>query len=314
MEGIDRLAARIGERCGGNILRDEPLRNHTSFRVGGPADLLLFPAGVEELSEAVKAAQEEGVPLFVMGNGTNLLVLDGGVRGLTIHTGGMDGIERPSGEKEADEGEAVDLILLAGTLLSRLINYSIGKGLSGVEFAAGIPGTVGGGVWMNAGAHGWSFGDIVTWVELVDTNGEIFRCERSEIEFFYRGSRWPRKGIIARVGVQLISRGETAVLEEVKRCLSERGKRLPIGVGMAGSIFKNPPGDYAGRIIEEQGFKGVRTGNAEISRKHANVIVNLGGATAADVLSLVRTVTAAVEDKTGLRLETEIDIVGEERS
>jgi UDP-N-acetylmuramate dehydrogenase len=314
MSGLDAVAARLEGKCAGRLLRDEPLRNHTSFRVGGPADLLFFPASVEDLAGAVKAAREADVPLFVMGNGTNLLVLDGGIRGLTIHTGGLDGIEEASGNGEAGEGGEVHLVLMAGTLLSRVINYSVGRGLSGIEFAAGIPGTVGGGVWMNAGAHGWSFGDIVTWAEIVDEEGEIVRFDRGEIEFVYRGSRWPRRGIIARVGVRLARAPEEEVLEQVKRCLSERGKRLPMGVGMAGSVFKNPPDDYAGRIIEEQGFKGTRVGSAEVSRKHANVIVNIGGATAADVLGLVRKVTAVVEAKTGIRLETEIDIVGEERA
>lgn len=313
MDGTDRLAARLEEECGGKLLRDEPLRSHTSFRVGGPADLLFFPATVEDLSAAVRASRQEGVPLFVMGNGTNLLVLDGGVRGLTIHTGGMEGIEELESGRERAEGEQVGLVLLAGTLLSRVINFSVGRGLSGIEFAAGIPGTVGGGIWMNAGAHGWSFGDIVTWVDMVDERGDVVRFDRGEIEFVYRGSRWPVKGVIARAGVCLAYRGEAAVLDSVKHCLSERGKRLPIGVGMAGSVFKNPPDDFAGRVIEAQGFKGARVGNAEVSRKHANVIVNLGGASAADVLALVRKVSAAVEAKTGLKLETEIDVVGEDQ-
>jgi UDP-N-acetylmuramate dehydrogenase len=313
MDGIERLAARLETDCRGNLLRDEPLRNHTSFRVGGPADLLFFPAGVEDLAAAVRAARQEDVPLFVMGNGTNLLVLDGGVRGLTVHTGGMEGIEERAGGEARAEGETVDLVLLAGTLLSRVINFSVSRGLSGIEFAAGIPGTVGGGVWMNAGAHGRSFGDIVTWVDMVDETGDLVRFDRSEIEFVYRGSRWPRRGVIARAGIRLSFVGEETVLDAVKRCLSERGKRLPIGVGMAGSVFKNPPNDYAGRVIEEQGFKGARVGNAEVSRKHANVIVNLGGASAADVLGLVKKVSDAVAEKTGLKLETEIDIVGEDQ-
>ena len=287
--------------------------SHTSFRVGGPADLLFFPLDTADLAAALKAARGAGVPVHVMGNGTNLLVRDGGIRGLTLHTGDMDGIAgEAGGEGPPAPGESVDLSLLAGTLLSKVINYSVSRGLAGLEFAAGIPGTVGGAAWMNAGAHGSSFGDIVIWAVQVDYAGSIHRVARDEVDFFYRGSRWPREGVIAEVGLRLVFRGESHVLERVKHCLSERGKRLPLGVGMAGSVFKNPEGDYAGRIIEEAGLKGLKVGQAEVSRKHANVIVNTGGATARDIQELVETVAGRVEEVTGLRLETEIDIVGEE--
>jgi UDP-N-acetylmuramate dehydrogenase len=258
-------------------------------------------------------ARDEALPVIVMGNGTNLLVRDGGVRGLTVHTGQMVGIGDEGVPDAPSVGEHVELSALAGTSLSRLINYSVSKGLSGLEFAAGIPGTVGGAAHMNAGAHGSSFGDVVSWAELVDRSGRKQRFLRGEIEFFYRGSRWPREGIVTEVGIRLVCRGEKHVLDRVKSCLSERGKRLPIGVGMAGSVFKNPEGDYAGRIIEDTGLKGMRVGQAEVSRKHANVIVNLGGATAGEILQLVETVARMVEKKTGLVLEKEIDIVGEDR-
>jgi len=196
-------------------------------------------------------------------------------------------------------------------MLSRVINFSVERGLSGLEFAAGIPGTVGGAAWMNAGAHGCCFGEIVVWVEMVEESGGLVRLPREEIEFFYRGSRWPREGIIAQVGLRLVYRGEQPVLERVKHCLSERGKRLPLGVGMAGSVFKNPPGDFAGRIIEAQGLKGLRIGQAEVSTKHANVIVNLGSATARDIQRLMEVIAGRVEEKEGIRLEREIKVVGE---
>lgn len=312
MKAIERMETVLRERCRGRLLAWEPLSHYTSFRVGGPADILFFPADADDLAAALQAAREDELPLFVMGNGTNLLVRDGGIRGLVIHTGDLQGIREEGSPGEAlTEGRTVDVSAMAGTLLSRVINYSVGRGLSGLEFAAGIPGTVGGAARMNAGAHGSSFGDIVVWVELVDLAGGKVRHERSEIEFFYRGSRWPREGVVTEAGLRFVYRGEPFVLEKVKHCLSERGKRLPIGVGMAGSVFKNPPEDYAGRIIESQGLKGLRVGQAEVSMKHANVIVNLGGARAAEILQLVETVTRVVEENTGVRLETEIDIVGE---
>ena len=313
MKKTDGLSERLRESCRGKVLAGEHLRNHTSFRVGGPADLLFFPVDSGDLADAVRAASEGGVPVFVMGNGTNLLVRDGGIRGLTIHTGSMMGI-REEGQEEERYGdqEVVEVSALAGTLLSLLINHTVKSGLSGLEFAAGIPGTVGGAAHMNAGAHGSSFGDIVDWLELVDMKGEKVRLARSQVDFFYRGSSLPCEGIVSEVGIRLIYRGEPFVLDRVKHCLSERGKRLPLGVGMAGSVFKNPAGDFAGRIIEAQGLKGARVGQAEVSRKHANVIVNLGGATAGEIQKLVELVARKVREEAGVVLETEIDIVGEE--
>jgi UDP-N-acetylmuramate dehydrogenase len=308
-----KLEEALRSRIRGTLLAEEPLRNHTSFRVGGEADILFYPADSDDLVAALRMARDEALPVIVMGNGTNLLVRDGGVRGLTVHTGQMVGIGDEGVPDAPSAGEPVELSALAGTSLSRLINYSVSKGLSGLEFAAGIPGTVGGAAHMNAGAHGSSFGDVVSWAERVDRSGEKQRFLRGEIEFFYRGSRWPREGIVTEVGLRLVYRGEKHVLERVKSCLSERGKRLPIGVGMAGSVFKNPEGDYAGRIIEDTGLKGMRVGQAEVSRKHANVIVNLGGATAGEILQLVETVARMVEKKTGIVLEKEIDIIGEDR-
>jgi UDP-N-acetylmuramate dehydrogenase len=312
MRSVRKLEEDLRGRVRGTLLVGEPMRNHTSFRVGGEADILFYPADSDDLVAALRMARDESLPVIVMGNGTNLLVRDGGVRGLTVHTGKMVGIRSEDVPDPPSEGETVELSAMAGTSLSRLINYAVSKGLSGVEFAAGIPGTVGGAAYMNAGAHGSSFGDVVSWAEMVDRSGEKHRFLRREIDFFYRGSRWPREGIVTEVGLRLLCRGEKHVLEGVKSCLSERGKRLPIGVGMAGSVFKNPEGDYAGRIIEEAGLKGMRVGQAEVSRKHANVIVNLGGATAGEILQLVETVVRMVEKKTGIVLEKEIDIVGED--
>ena len=302
---------RLRRAVRGKSLQDEPLRNHTSFHVGGPADILFYPVDGDDAAAALEAAYNEGEQVFIMGNGTNLLVRDGGIRGLTLHTGALQGIEE---ENDADPGEGgkVPLSALSGTFLSRIINYSVGRGLSGLEFAAGIPGTVGGAACMNAGAHGSSFGDIVAWAEVADMEGRTHCFRKEEIEFSYRGSRWPCEGVITKIGFSLFQLEEAKVLEKVKHCLSERGKRLPLGVGMAGSVFKNPEGDFAGRIIESVGLKGRRVGQTEISRKHANVIVNLGGGTAREILQLVEEVARKVKDETGIGLETEIKCVGED--
>jgi UDP-N-acetylmuramate dehydrogenase len=299
------------ERLRGRLLEDEPLRNYTSFRVGGPAELLFFPADREDLREAVRLAAANAVPLFAMGNGTNLLVRDGGVRGLVVHLSSLEGIRGGDLPAAPAPGDPVALAALAGTFLSRLINFSVSRGLSGMEWAAGIPGTVGGAAAMNAGAGGSSFGDYVTYVDLIDETGEEHRAERDAIEFVYRGARFPRPGIVLEVGLRLFWRGEPAVLEAVKRTLAERERRMPFGRGNAGSVFKNPPGGHAGRIIEAAGLKGLRVGGAEVSAKHANVIVNLGGATAADVLALMDQVVERVAGASGIRLEPEIKVIGE---
>jgi UDP-N-acetylmuramate dehydrogenase len=305
LEGLFRPAVR------GRLLAAEPLRAFTSFRVGGAADLLFFPADRADLVAALRVARAGGVPVFVMGNGTNLLVGDRGIRGLVVHTGALEGIGGGEVPAQAAPGTPVALRALAGTLLSRVINFTVSRGLTGLEWAVGIPGTVGGAIVMNAGASGSSIADAVRWVELVDAAGEEFRLERAEIEFRYRGSRLPRPGIVLEAGLELAWRGEAPVLDAVKRLLAERERRLPFGWGNAGSVFKNPPGDYAGRLIEAAGCKGLRVGGAEVSAKHANVIVNVGQATAADIHELMRLVAERVAAASGVTLEAEIQMVGE---
>jgi UDP-N-acetylmuramate dehydrogenase len=186
-------------------------------------------------------------------------------------------------------------------------------GLSGLEWAAGIPGSVGGAIAMNAGAHGHSMGELVRWVDLVDSAGNEERVPCDRILFGYRSTRFPRPGLVVTAGLELLVRTEQEVLEETKRCLEEHKRRLPFGWANAGSVFKNPPGDYAGRLIEAAGLKGARVGGAEVSVKHANVIVNIGQATAADIQGLMETIIARVQRDFGVRLESEIQIVGEEQ-
>lgn len=308
----DRYEALFRGRLRGRLLAAEPLRSYTSFRVGGPADLLFFPADRADLCAALRLAAAEAVPVFVMGNGTNLLVRDGGIRGLVVHLSSLEGIRGGEFPAPPALGDTVEIAVLAGTFLSRVINYSVSRGLSGLEFAAGIPGTTGGAAIMNAGAGDSCFGDLVTWVDFADAAGEEFRTVRAAIVYGYRSSNFPRPGIALEVGLQLQWRGEATVLEAVKRTLVARERRLPFGWGNAGSVFKNPPGGYAGRIIEAAGLKGLRVGGAEVSAKHANVIVNLGGASSADILALMRMVTERVRESAGILLEPEIKIVGED--
>jgi len=296
----------------GRLFADEPLRAHTSFRVGGPADLLFFPADPDDLRSGLRLARLHGLPAFVMGRGTNLLVRDGGIRGLVVNLGDLNRIEGGEIPHQAALGTPVRLASLGGTPLSRVINFAVRPGLSGLEWAAGIPGSVGGAIAMNAGAHGHGMGELVRWVDLVDAAGNEERVPADRIRFGYRSTRFPCPGFIVTAELELRVRTEQEVLEETKRCLEEHKRRLPFGWANAGSVFKNPPGDFAGRLIEAAGLKGVRVGGAAVSVKHANVIVNIGQATAADIQGLMETITARVQQDFGVRLEPEIQIVGED--
>ncbi len=306
--GLARLGERLRAGGRGVLLAGEPMREHTSLRAGGPADLLYRPADREDLLAALGLAAAAGVPVLVVGNGTNLLVRDGGVRGLVVHCGSLDGI-RDEGPEPGGAGHVI--AALAGTRLSRVINFAVKAGLAGLEFAAGIPGTVGGAVAMNAGAHGRSLGERVAWVDLAAPDGAVARVGGGEISFAYRSTRFPRPGVVVEAGLRLEPSTEAAVLAETKRCLEEHKRRLPFGWGSAGSVFKNPPGDAAGRLIDAAGCKGLRIGGAEVSAKHANVIVNVGQASAADIEGLIDAVAGRVRERFGVELEPEVRIVGE---
>jgi UDP-N-acetylmuramate dehydrogenase len=308
----ERLERLFRPAVRGRLFPRELLRAHTSFRVGGPADLLFFPADPDDLRSGLRLARAHGLPAFVMGRGTNLLVRDGGIRGLVVNLGSLNRIEGGEVPHQAAPGTPVSLSSLGGTPLSRVINFAVRPGLSGLEWAAGIPGSVGGAIAMNAGAHGHSMGELVRWVDLVDAEGNEERVLSDRIQFGYRSTRFPLPGFIVAAGLVLLVRTEPEVLAETKRCLEEHKRRLPFGWANAGSVFKNPPGDFAGRLIEAAGLKGTRVGGAEVSVKHANVIVNIGQATAADIQGLMETITARVQRDFGVRLESEIQIVGEE--
>jgi len=309
----DQLERLFRPAVRGRLFQGESLRAHTSFRVGGPADLLFFPADPDDLRSGLRLARAHGLPAFVMGRGTNLLVRDGGIRGLVVNLGDLNRIEGGEIPHHAAPNTTVSLSALGGTPLSRIINFAVRPGLSGLEWASGIPGSVGGAIAMNAGAHGHSMGELVRWVDLVDAGGNEERELSDRITFGYRSTRFSRPGFVVAAGLELLVRTEQEVLEETKRCLEEHKRRLPFGWANAGSVFKNPPGDFAGRLIEAAGLKGARVGGAEVSVKHANVIVNIGQATAADIQGLMDTITARVQQDFGVRLESEIQIVGEDR-
>jgi UDP-N-acetylmuramate dehydrogenase len=286
----------------GKVLFDAPMRQFTSMKVGGSADSLFFPRNVDELKKVVRYARRKKIPLLVLGKGTNLVVRDKGVRGWVVNlTQGMKKIRM--------DGEVVEAE--AGLPLQRLVQFSIQKGLTGLEPFSGIPGTVGGGVAMNAGAWGAELKDVLLSVTLVREDGEIVERSRSRLRFSYRGLVIPSSWIILKGRFRLKKGKKEEILKRVKSYSEMRKKKQPLDYPSAGSIFKNPKEGAAGKWIEEAGLKGVRIGHAMISDRHANFIINLGRAKAEEVIRLMEIVEKKVYEEKGISLEREVKVVGE---
>ena len=281
---------------------DEPLRRYTAWKIGGPADALLEPRSAGEMISAVKKAREHGVPVTILGGGTNVLVLDGGVRGLTIRLAkALTNVEFDGNRVTAD----------AGVLYPVLANTTAARGLAGLEFATGIPGTVGGAVYMNAGAYGSETVEVLDWAD-VFRDGEVARMTNEELELSYRHSvLHERPGwIVLRAGYTLAPGDPARLKARVKEFRAQRMNGSP-NRPSCGSTFKRPKGDYPGRVIEAAGLKGTRVGQLEVSSVHANYLVNLGGGTAKDALALIELVRETVYEKLGVELESEVRIIGE---
>src|SRR4030042_2028120 len=262
----------------GKVLFDAPMRQFTSMKVGGSADSLFFPRNVDELKKVVRYSRRKKIPLLVLGKGTNLVVRDKGVRGWVVNlTQGMKKIRM--------DGEIVEAE--AGLPLQRLVQFSIQKGLTGLEPFFGIPGTVGGGLAMNAGAWGAELKDVLLSVTLMREDGEVMERSRQRLKFSYRRLDLPVSWIILKGRFQLKKGKKEEILERVKSYSEMRKRTQPLGYPSAGSIFKNPKEGPAGKWIEEAGLKGFRIGQAMISDRHANFIVNLGKATAEEVIHLI---------------------------
>lgn len=283
---------------------NEPMSRHTSFRIGGPADILVMPENANDLMNSINWAKSEGISSFIMGAGSNLLVKDGGIRGLVIKLG--------SNFKQVD---IIDTMIVAksGVRLSELSKRAADAGLAGLEFAEGIPGTLGGAVYMNAGAYGGEIGDLVRQITCMNTAGELIRLNRSDLDFGYRRSSIQgRNLVILEVNLQL-TLGDTVTIKSVmKQYAGQRKTKQPLEFPSAGSVFKRPEGTYVGPMVEQLGLKGYRIGDAEVSEKHAGFIINRGSASARDVLDLIKFVQAKVKEGFGIDLEPEILIVGED--
>ncbi len=281
---------------------DEPLKRYTAWKIGGPADALLEPANTDELIEAIEKAREHGIPVTVLGGGTNVLIRDGGIRGLTI---------RLAKSLKGVEIEGVRVVAEAGALYPVLANTTAGRGLGGLEFATGIPGTVGGAVYMNAGAYGSETTEVLDWADVYQ-DGAVVRMENASLKLSYRRSilhdhpDW----VVLRAGYMLAPGDPGELKARIREFRTQRMNGSP-NRPSCGSTFKRPPGDFPGRVIEAAGLKGTRVGQVEVSPVHANYFVNLGGATAQEALELMAIVREKVRERLGVELEPEVRILGE---
>jgi len=282
------------------IRENEPLKNHCSFRIGGPADVMLLPGTEEELVCIYKTLLECDERLFVMGNGSNLLFADEGFRGVVIKTSGVNGISL-AGENKVRAG--------CGALLSQTAVFARKNSLAGMEFAHGIPGSVGGAVMMNAGAYGGEIKDVACETVYLDAAGELRRVSGEEHEFSYRHSRFKEGEIVVSCDFSLNPGDETEIQNKMSELAAKRKASQPLELPSAGSTFKRPAGGFAAALIDEAGLKGLTVGGAQVSTKHAGFVVNVGGATCADVLRLMDKIKEAVFAASGIELEPEVRVI-----
>lgn len=286
-----------------NISYNEPMKNHTSFKLGGPADIFIEPANEKELAKVILKLRENRIPCYIIGNGTNLLISDKGIRGAVVKLGDKFGRVDIEGDKIISE---------CGVLLSTLSKLAAKNGLAGMEFASGIPGAMGGAVAMNAGAYGGEMKDIVEWVEVLDENLSLKRLNNSEMDFGYRKSVVePNNYIVIRACLKL-KKGKHDEINRIMADLAEKRKtKQPLQLPSAGSTFKRPEGFFAGKLIEDAGLGGFSLGGAQVSALHCGFVVNNGDATAQDVYELIRHVQKTVYEKFKVKLEPEVKILGE---
>lgn len=300
---------KLSEAAGvDHILKDEPMSAHTTFRIGGPADYFVVPEDAASLGRGVALCRAEGVDYFITGNGSNLLVGDGGYRGVVFHIcHTMDDV--------AYEEKGTELLVEAGAgvMLSSLARQVSSKGYTGFEYATGIPGTLGGGVTMNAGAYGGEISDNLLWAELMDETGAVLRLERDRLKLSYRHSVMMEQPLVVlRAGFSFTKGDAMAITEKVAELSRSRKEKQPLEYPSAGSTFKRPEGYFAGKLIQDAGLMGYSVGGAMVSDKHAGFVVNKGGATAKDVLDLIKYVQDTVEEKFGVKLEPEVRLIGEQ--
>jgi UDP-N-acetylmuramate dehydrogenase len=298
-EDREALVAALGA----DVKFDQPLRRHATLKIGGPADALAAPSTPDAVVATVAACTARGLPITVIGGGSNLLVRDGGVRGVVLTTRNLRGLSV----------DGTRIRVAAGVSTGKVLSLALKHDLGGVEFLGGVPGSVGGGLIMNAGTYVGEFKDVTDWVDSVRlTDGVRVRRTNAECGFRYRDSDLPPTEIVVEAELALRPRPRAEIEADVKALRKRRAEREPKKVSSAGSIFKNPPNDFAGRLIEACGLKGTRVGDAVCSPVHANWLVNVGAATASDLIALIEIVRAKVREVHGIELALEVKIIGED--
>ena len=303
MEQINECIAALRKAAPDiDIMQDEPMSRHTTFAIGGPADLFVQPKTRKELAETLGVFRERGIPFLLLGNGSNMLVADAGIRGAVVCTTELD---------EVRVGNDCTMTAEAGALLGRVARRAQRAGLTGAEFAGGIPGSVGGAVFMNAGAYDGQMAGIVESTEYLDGNGELHTLTGEEHHFGYRRSvfRAHPDWTVVRSTLRLQQGDSAAILDKMNDFAQRRRDKQPLNFPSAGSTFKRPEGHFAGRLIEDAGLKGVSVGAAQVSEKHAGFLINRGGATCDDMLRLIELVQQRVREQFGVQLECEVRII-----
>lgn len=279
------------------------MKEHINFEVGGPADILLIPSKVEQIIESIKICKENNIPYFVMGNGSNLLVKDGGIRGVVIKLTGLTNLEVNKEEIKAD----------CGVMLKELSDKALENSLTGLEFACGIPGSVGGAVFMNAGAYNGEIKNVIKEAEVITSSGEIITLSKDELELGYRTSKVMKdNSIVINATFKLEKGNKEEIKETIDDLTQKREEKQPLEYPSAGSTFKRPEGYFAGKLIQDSGLKGYSIGGAAVSSKHSGFVINKGNATAKDILDLIAYIQEKVKKQFGVELHTEVRIIGED--
>lgn len=285
------------------IMIDEDMKNHIYFKVGGPADILLTPTSIDQLSETVKVCNENNIPYYVIGNGSNLLVKDGGIRGVVITLTKLDKIQSKGNLIKAE----------AGVMLKDVSERAVENSLTGFEFACGIPGSVGGAVFMNAGAYDGEIKNVILEAEVLDSDGNIIILNRDELDLGYRTSKVMKENFIVLSAIFQLELGDKEKIQDrVNELTRKREEKQPLEYPSAGSTFKRPEGYFAGKLIQDAGLKGYSIGGAAVSEKHSGFVINKGGATAKDILNLIEHIQNEVKKQFGVDLHPEVRILGEE--
>ena len=300
----NKAAKELIRICGtAQVLENEPMSRHTSFRIGGPADIFIMPDSAGAVSASIRYLKKESIPFTIIGNGTNLLVGDLGIRGAVIQLYKNFNRIRIEGDR---------ITAQAGVMLSSAARSALEHSLTGLEFASGIPGTIGGGMIMNAGAYGRELKDVMEFTEILDEDGNVVRIRADRMEFGYRTSLAQKNGwIVLGAGLKLEHGKQDEIRARMEELRQKRVSKQPLELPSAGSTFKRPEGNFAGKLIMDAGLRGYHVGGARVSEKHCGFVVNTGGATAEDVLALIHDVQRIVEEKTGIRLEPEVKMLGE---